>query len=63
MARMLGKCPRIVPHVAHMLFEAKMKLLCEAEVVRIDQENGKTKLGTKIISQELQALHPSDLKA
>ena len=42
---------------------AKMKLLCEAEVVRIDQENGKTKLGTKIISQELQALHPSDLKA
>ena len=42
---------------------AKMKLACEAEVVRIDQEDGKTKLGTKIISQELQAFHPSDLKA
>ena len=39
---------------------AKMKLVCEAEVVRIDQEDGKTKLGTKIISQELQALKPSD---
>lgn len=36
----------------------KMKLVCEAEVVRIEQADGKTKLGTKIISQELQALNP-----
>jgi len=36
---------------------AKMKLICEAEVVRVDQAGGKTKLGTKIISQELQALN------
>ena len=35
---------------------AKMKLICEAEVVRVEQEDGKTKLGTKIISQELKAL-------
>lgn len=37
---------------------AKMKLVCEAEVVRIELADGKTKLGTKIISQELQALNP-----
>ncbi|QWD67576.1 PilZ domain-containing protein [Polynucleobacter sp. VK25] len=37
---------------------AKMKLICEAKVVRVEQEDGKTKLGTKIISQELQALTP-----
>lgn len=37
---------------------AKMKLVCEVEVVRVEQADGKTKLGTKIISQELQALNP-----
>jgi hypothetical protein len=41
---------------------AKMKLVCEAKVVRVDQGDGKTRLGTKIISQELKALQPSDLK-
>lgn len=35
---------------------AKMKLVCQAEVVRVELSDGKTKLGTKIISQELQAL-------
>jgi hypothetical protein len=35
----------------------KMKLVCEAEVVRVEQENGKTKVATKIISQELQAIN------
>ena len=35
---------------------AKMKLVCEAEVVRVEQADGKIKVGTKIISQELQAL-------
>ena len=37
---------------------AKMKLVCQAKVVRVEEEDGKTKLGTKIISQELQALTP-----
>ena len=40
---------------------AKMKFVCEAKVVRIDQCDGKTRLGTKIISQELKALQPLDL--
>ncbi|QWD61810.1 PilZ domain-containing protein [Polynucleobacter sp. MWH-UH25E] len=35
---------------------AKMKLVCEAEVVRVEQADGKIKLGTKIINQELQAI-------
>ena len=35
---------------------AKMKLVCKAEVVRVEQADGRTKVGTKIISQELQAL-------
>lgn len=34
----------------------KMKLVCKAEVVRVEQTDGRTKVGTKIISQELQAL-------
>ena len=37
---------------------AKMKLVCQAKVVRVEEEDGVTKLGTKIISQELQALTP-----
>ena len=36
---------------------AKMKLVCQAEVVRLEQADGKVKVGTKIISQELQPLN------
>ncbi|QWD77371.1 PilZ domain-containing protein [Polynucleobacter sp. MWH-Svant-W18] len=36
---------------------AKMKLVCEAQVVRVEQADGRVKVGTKIISQELQALN------
>ena len=36
----------------------KMKLVCEAEVVRVEQSDGRMKVGTKIISQELQAINP-----
>lgn len=36
---------------------AKMKLVCQAEVVRVEQADGKTKVATKIISQELQAIN------
>ncbi len=35
----------------------KMKLVCEAKVVRVQEEGGKTKLGAEIISQELQAIN------
>jgi hypothetical protein len=36
---------------------AKVKLVCEATVVRVEQADGKTKVATKIISQELQAIN------
>jgi hypothetical protein len=36
---------------------AKMKLVCEAQIVRVEQVNGKTKVATKIISQELQPIN------
>ena len=34
-----------------------MKLVCKAEIVRAEQLDGKTKVGAKILSQELQSLN------
>lgn len=34
----------------------KLKLVCEGEIVRVEEEGGKTRVATKIISQEIEAL-------
>ena len=35
----------------------KIVFICDAEVVRVEQANGKVKIASKIIKQELQALN------
>ena len=39
----------------------KIMFVCDAEVVRYEQSNGKIKIGTKIIKQELQPLNRTTL--
>jgi len=34
----------------------KLKLVCEGEIVRVEEDGGKTRVATKIISQEIEAL-------
>jgi hypothetical protein len=33
-----------------------LKLVCEGEIVRVEEEGGKTRMAAKIISQEIEAL-------
>jgi hypothetical protein len=34
----------------------KLKLVCEGEIVRVEDGDGKTRVATKIISQDMEAL-------